>query len=147
VTLDRKRLSVIHVAKTRLRLTDDDYRAILQQVAGVASARDLEFIGFDKLMQHFARLGFKSTWTARTFGNRPGMATPSQVDMIRAMWREWADSSDDASLNHWLERICKVSSIRFLDREGAGKAINGLRAMVARKRSRHVAQPGGDNAA
>ncbi len=38
-------------------------------------------------------------------------------------------------INGWTSRY-HVAALRFLDREAAGKAINGLRAMTSRKRAK-----------
>jgi hypothetical protein len=128
---------LIHVARRQLQLTEDDYRAILDGYGGVASARDLDHEGFDRVMAYFNQCGFVSTWKKRTFGNRPGMASPGQVDLIRKLWRAWSDNSDqEASLNRWLENKFGISALRFLDPAGASKAITALRAMGARKRDR-----------
>ncbi len=63
------------------------------------------------------------------------MASPAQVDLIRSLWRAWASEpgDDDTTLNRWLEKHYKVSALRFLTREAAGKAITGLKRMSARK--------------
>lgn len=135
MSLTPKQLGLLAVARKRLGLEEEDYRAILREVAGVESARDLDYIGFERVMVRFKQLGFESTWSKRTFGRRHGMATPSQIDTIRAMWSSFSGSDDEAPLNAWLKRTCKVSALRFLDADGAHKAINGLRAMNARKRS------------
>lgn len=133
MALARKQLSVIHLAKKRLGLADDDYRAILTQEGGVSSAAELDGLGFQRVMDRLAALGFKSDWRERTLGDRPGMATPAQVEAVRRLWREWHGADDDAALGRWLDRSFKVSALRFLDREAVDKAINGLRAMVARR--------------
>lgn len=137
MSLTPKQLGLLAVARKRLGLEEEDYRAILRANAGVESARDLDYVGFATVMARFTQLGFKSDWRERTFGSRPGMATPAQIDTIRAMWKSFSGSEDEGPLNTWLNRTCKVSALRFLDADGAHKAINGLRAMNARKRS-HV---------
>ena len=131
-----KQIGLIHVAKKQLGLTDDQYRALLLWAGGVESAKDLDAAGFERVMGYLTRLGFKSDWTKRTFGNRPGMASPRQVDLIRELWRDYSGADDDAALGKWLERSYKVSSLRFLDAPAAQKAITGLRAMTRRKVAR-----------
>lgn len=140
--LDRKKLSLLHVAKSRLGLSDEDYRAILRRVAGVESSTELDEVSFDLVMQYFERLGFKSDWSERNFGHRVGMASPQQVALIRSLWSDWTGGKGtDADLGRWLFRSYKVSSVRFLDAGLAGKAINGLRAMVKRRKAGHGPQP------
>ena len=81
------------------------------------------------------RDGFERQPIARAkpgFGRRPGMATPEQVELIRALWREWSGGDDEAALNTWMEHFHRVSSLRFLTAGTAGKAITALKAMKRR---------------
>lgn len=132
--LSRKQIAVVHVARRELGLGEDEYRDILRRLAGVDSAADLTEIGFLKVMHHMAKCGFRSTWTKRTFGARPGMATPSQVDLIRRLWGEWSDAGE-TGLQAWLERFHGISALRFVDGDKAGAVITALKAMVKRKKS------------
>lgn len=147
--LSRKQLSLIHVAKTQLALTDEDYRAILLQVAGVTSSSDLDGTGFKSVLNHFERLGFSSNVKAPGgFGTRPGMASPAQVDLIRVLWKEYKGvETDDMTLGRWLERNWHVSSIRFLGYGDAQKAIGALKMMRARNfdKPKHSSRKGGEN--
>lgn len=137
--LGRKQLALLHIAKDRLGLDDDIYRDILWNVGKVESARELDYLGFRRVMDRFNELGFQSDWRRRAFGDRPGMATPAQIDTIRKMWQQFSGDADEGRLNKWLLRTCKVSALRFLTADGAHQAINGLRAMNARKKSRELA--------
>lgn len=53
--LDNKKLALIHIVKKELKLTDKEYRDILDKVAGVKSAKDLDKGSFKKLMNFFVR--------------------------------------------------------------------------------------------
>lgn len=134
MTISTKQIQIIHVAKTSLRLEEDDYRAILRQVAGVASSRDLDATGFRAVMNRFERLGFASaTPHASGFGVRPGMASPRQVELIRDLWSEYkGEDASDTTLGRWLERTFHVSSVRFLGYDDARKVIGALKMMKAR---------------
>ncbi|MBB4018338.1 hypothetical protein GGR16_003385 [Chelatococcus caeni] len=131
--LPSNQLAVIHLAKKSLGLDDETYRAVLTFHAGVSSAKDLTPAGFEAVMRYFNACGFRSTWNARTFGRRPGMATPRQIDLIRSLWRDWSGADDEQALGRWLERSFGVSALRFLSSTKAGDAINGLKAMIRRK--------------
>lgn len=137
--LSAKQIALLHVAKRQLGLDDDSYRAILKAKAGVESAADLSFPGFYEVIEHFGRLGFKSTWKKRNFGARRGMASPSQIGLIRGLFAEWADSADDVdtALNNWLSHSFGVTALRFVDEHVAGKAITALKSMTARKAVEH----------
>lgn len=134
MSISPKQIAVLHVAKKQLGFDDDTYRAILLKFGNVTSSKELSPEGFEAVMRYFNAWGFRSDWMKRTFGNRPGMATPAQVDMIRDLWRKWSGDNEEAALNRWLERSYRVSSLRFVTPEVAGKAINGLRAMTRRPR-------------
>jgi len=131
--IGRKQLAVIHMAAEELKLDDTTYRDVLDRFAGVTTAKDLDQRGFNAVMAYFTALGFRSTWTQRTFGRRPGMASPKQIDLIRKLWRDWSGADDEAALGHWLDHSFHVSALRFLDKAGADRAVNGLRAMLRRK--------------
>jgi phage gp16-like protein len=49
-------LAAIHVAKKRLRLDDDTYRALLERIGGHRSAKDLDPHGRRAVLREFARL-------------------------------------------------------------------------------------------
>ncbi len=133
MSLTQKQASLIHIAKGQLGLTDEDYRAILSSVAGVQSATQLDNRGFDRLMERFAELGFKSTSRRKPIGTRSGMATNAQVAIIRNLWGQFTNGEgDDTTLGKWLEGRFKVSAVRFLTAELAPKAIAALKNMCAR---------------
>jgi hypothetical protein len=143
--ISAKQAALIHVAKKQLGLDEASYREVLSAYGGVSSARELDAEGFDRVMAGFNRLGFKSSWNARTFGDRRGMTTPRQIDMIRGLWREWSGKHDGAGLDHWLENRFGVTALRFLDLDGAHKAITALRSMKARKLAKAASEPMDDH--
>ncbi len=131
--IDRKKIGLLHVAKKQLGLTDENYRDILEVHGGCRSSADLDEVGFERVMVYLTALGFRSTWTKRTFGHRAGMATPSQVEYIRRLWREYfGDDPSDRALNGWLKKFHGVSALRFVTGDKAKSVIPGLRAMSAR---------------
>lgn len=134
--ISRKQLALIHVAKRQLALDEDSYRQILSRAASVESAADLDQVGFLKVMEHLTASGFRSTWTKRTFGNRPGMATPSQVELMRDLWSRYDPSDEDERhLNAWLFKFHKVSALRFVSADKVQKIIPALKAMAGRPHS------------
>ncbi len=133
--ISKKQIALIHVAKRDLGLTDDEYRSVLALYGDCESAAELDFIGFSSVMKYFTACGFRSSWTKRTYGSRPGMATPAQVDLIRSLWCEYVGKVDanDAGLNNWLEKHHKVTALRFVSSEKASKVIYALKKMASRK--------------
>lgn len=133
--IERNLIAQIHIAKKDLGLDDETYRAVLAREAGVESSKDLDREGFAAVMDYFNRCGYRSPYMKETYGRRRGMASPSQVKLIRALWREWSGSDDEAALNRWIERFYHVTTLRFLKPDKAGQAITGLKHMIARKRA------------
>ncbi|WP_430913138.1 regulatory protein GemA [Methylobacterium sp. sgz302541] len=128
-----KRVAVVQVARRQLGLDEAQYRAVLHHHGGgAASAKDLDEAGFEAVMAYFNAFGFRSTWMRRSYGNRPGMASPKQVALIRGLHREWSGVEDEAALNRWLDASFKVSALRFLTAGGAQQAITALRSMTGR---------------
>ncbi len=60
-------LAKVHIAKAQLTLGEEEYRAILDRF-GVASSKDLDLAGLEKLLRHMEKLG----WEARTTRKRKG---------------------------------------------------------------------------
>lgn len=56
----RAELAKIHIAKKELGMDDDTYRAMLQQVGGVASSKDLSAMGRANVLEHLKSHGFDS---------------------------------------------------------------------------------------
>lgn len=129
--LPRPKLSLLHVARAKLGLDEDDYRAILINYGGASTARDLDARGFEAVIDRFRQLGFASERCRRGFGERAGMATEAQVDLIRGLWKEVSGDAPEGRLNAWLQHF-GVSALRFITKEKAAKVIAGLRAWKAR---------------
>lgn len=133
--LDKKRIGLIQVAKSRLKLTDEDYRAILLRVAKVDSSKLLDDLAFHDVMTEFERLGFRSTWKKETGGFRAGMATPSQIGLMKRLWRDYRGADDVQGFRHWLERFHKITDPRFATSAKANAVLAALKAMTERARA------------
>ncbi|HCZ16918.1 MAG TPA: hypothetical protein DHV85_20580 [Candidatus Accumulibacter sp.] len=137
--IDSKKISLIHLAKKNLAMTDDDYRALLLRAAGVESSTCLDAVGFAAVMVEFGRLGFESTSASerRKEPYRQGShATYAQRSLIRRLWQAYKGEEDDAGLRHWLQRQFKVSHPRFLDQETTRKVICALRNFKPKAQAR-----------
>lgn len=141
------KLKLLQVAKMRLDLSEDDYRATLDRIGGVHSAKDLDDRGFDAVMDYFRSKGFVSTQRQSLPCVRYGMASPAQLAKITDLFRiaRAAGRLPGGDTGRWLEHTCKVSSLRFLTRSGAVKAITGLKAITARAPPRPTARFGSDD--
>ena len=110
---------------------------VLVRIAGVTPSNDLDQAGFEALMGFADYCGFRPLARgAPRFGNRPGMATFAQLELIRELWRALHDpaTGDDEALTGWLLKYHKVSSMRFLTLDVARKVIVALKSWKARPR-------------
>ena len=75
-----------------------------------------------------------------SYGNRPGMASFAQIELIRTLWWEYTrGKAGEDELNKWLSNKFHLSSLRFVDLQTARKMITALKAMKARERSSRAA--------
>lgn len=135
MSISKRQLALIHVAQTKLGISDAAYRSALVEIAGVTSSKELDSAGFDAMMGYFEWLGFEpGKPRGQDFGARPGMASFAQLELIRALWAEYTRFSygGEDELNKWLARSFKVSSLRFLSKRAAQRTITALKAMKAR---------------
>ena len=137
MALTTNQIGILHVAKRQLGLSDDAYRDALRLNGGVESSTQLDLAGFKAVMTHFEACGFVSTANRRNYGKRKGMmATAAQVGFVRDLWAEWTDGEGtEKGLAAFLQKHYGVAHVRFLDRAAVGKAITGLKRMVARKKA------------
>jgi phage gp16-like protein len=130
-------LAKIHIAKKRLGLDDETYRAVIARVCnGKTSAGDLDQTERGKLPNEFQRFGFLEgasyTTNLDDFDDRE-----PQARLIRALWadltaiRALHDCSEKA-LRSFIKRVAKSDSIRWLTAQQANAVIEGLKAMKAR---------------
>ena len=138
MTISKAQITLLHVAKSKLGWDDGLYRSALVRIAGVTSSKELDREGFEAMMGFAEYCGFRPLAPgAPRYGNRPGMATYAQPELIRELWREVhfnARECDDEALMGWLRKYHKVDSMRFLTMEAARKAITALKAWKARPR-------------
>lgn len=86
-----KQLAAIHAGKRDLGLDDDAYRLMLQHVAGVDSAADLDAAGRQKVLDHMRQTGWQKRPRKRV-AEHPGV--PQNIDrdeMIQKIGAQLAD--------------------------------------------------------
>jgi hypothetical protein len=145
--ITKAQIKIVHSLKNALRLDDPIYREILDTWFQVGSSKDLTAAQAETVIRELKGMAVSSgVWEERSarkkkfdeWENRRGaMATPPQLRKIEAMWQEVSRIEEPEgrkkALRSFLERIAKVSDLRFLDFEGAGKVINALTSMRKRK--------------
>lgn len=135
MTISNPQKAIIHVAKTKLGWDDETYRQVLVRIAGVTSSTELDQDGFEAIMGFASYCGFHPLGKgAPRYGDRPGMASYAQLELIRELWREvhHARECDDPALLGWLRKFFKVDSMRFLTKASGQKAITAQKAWKSR---------------
>lgn len=133
IPVTERQLALIHVAKKDLGLADEDYRSILELYGGVSSAKFLKLDGFERVMLHLERLGFKST-SERQPSRAPvrdanGPPFPAQLKMLDMYFDRLGIDSADRRQGFCQRQIKKPWP---QTRAEANKVCEGLKAMVAR---------------
>ena len=120
MSIDNKKLAVIHIVKKELGLTDDEYRHILERETGVRSAKDLDAQGFRRLMHYFTR--------SRHYRDRRDGITFRQKLYIRNLVRDlgW----DGRHFANWLKKYHKKDGLERLSKREASKVIVGLKKIL-----------------
>ena len=121
--MDRNKLSVIHIVKKELNLSDAEYRSTLQRVAGVSSAKELDDEKFRKLMNYFVRSPY---YQVNPFG-----LTIRQKLYIKYLAKEidW----EEEHLNNFIHKYYHKTNLDKLTRKEAIKVIESLKAIKQHK--------------
>ena len=123
----------IHVAKSKLKLSEEEYRGILNGCAGVDSSSEIkELKQYCAVMAAFKKLGFKLTSDSEVSHRRrnPDWITFNQEKYIRGLWQLVSQKKNEDSLNKFVSRVAGVNHLSFCKKEDATKVIIALRQMA-----------------
>jgi hypothetical protein len=133
--INNKQKALLHVAKSQLGLTEEEYREILKAHGGAESSVHLDEFGLEKVMRFFSELGFKRKRGRDAEKARRGdltiLASEGQRKMIYHLMEDlgwWP-----ARLYGFIEKMIGKERPEELTKEEAPKVIEGLRAMRNRK--------------
>lgn len=138
----------IHALKGALGLSDEGYRAMVQDVHGFSgTSKDLSYEDAGQLIRRMedaaVPLGVWRKGEARRRGGgrlkyddlagRQGFASPAQLRMIEAMWKDVSRAKTPAArekaLRAFLYRMVKVSAMEFIERRHVQVLIKALEQM------------------
>lgn len=123
----RDMLAKIHIGKKELALEEAEYRALLQRVGRVASARDLSDKDAEAVIVEMKRLGWKPKTSTRP---------PAERADLRKLYALWgalhSGEPDRAGLRNWVQTRFKVSAPEFLKPDTCRLAIEQLKAWQKR---------------
>ena len=137
--------AAIHVLKSKLQLTDDDYRALLLGLTGKDSSKAMTQAQQQQVRDHLQglaeRMGVvpvtrRRPLTREQFDQAKSAASPKE----RKLWALWHQLGRDglvqntsaAALNAWIERQVGVSALRFCTGAQLDTLIEAAKAWQAR---------------
>ncbi len=124
----------IHIAKQKLGIADDDYRAMISNLTeGKTSCKDCSAKELGIIMDALTGLGFKPSKPKVKLSPKAGK-NPSQADKIRAMWIDLYQSGvvrnrGDDALQHFVQQLTKVDRVEWLNHRQAVAVITALTKM------------------
>ena len=89
--INNKQKALIHIAKSKVGMTNDEYRDLLGSV-GVTSSKDLNQAKFDVLMKRFKDLGFTSKRSGNLGSKDRMMRKVDAVLSELGLTRQYADA-------------------------------------------------------
>lgn len=138
--------AAIHVLKSKLQLTDGDYRALLLSLTGKDSSKAMTLEQQQKVRDHMQGLAERMGVVSMSTRTRP--LSPAQFDQVklqaspkeRKLWALWHQLGRDglvqntsaAALNAWVERQVGVSALRFCNGAQLDTLIEAAKAWQAR---------------
>ena len=118
--------AAIHVLKSKLHLSDEDYRALLFNLTSKSSSKDMSATEQRKVREHMQNLTERMGLTQPT---RQRPLTQAQFEQVkqdtspkeRKLWALWHQLGRDGqvqntsaqALNAWVQRQVGVSALRF----------------------------------
>jgi phage gp16-like protein len=131
----KRLLAMVHIAKKKLALSDDDYRAILLDVTGKRSAGDCTTDELGKVIDHFRARGWEADKPRGRSGSRRADHGPARK--ARAMWISLhalgaIDDASDTALEAFARRQINCTALQWADQGQMYKLIEALKAMAER---------------
>lgn len=122
--LDNKKIAAIHLIKKKLNLSDEEYRRILKESAGVLSSKDLDEKGFLKLMKYFAKTEY--------YRETENSITIKQKLFIDSLYKKlkW----DSEHFKNYLHKYYHKEEIERFDKREASKLIVALNKIYESKK-------------
>lgn len=135
--IDRSQIVKIHIAKSQLKLSDENYKAILsgfnnQSGEPVASSKELNYEQAEVLLSKLKEIGWKPKSKGKPvkyeeYANRDyKFASPKQLRMLEAMWMEKAREKTELAFNKFVVRITKKNHISFILKTDVQKIKIGI---------------------
>jgi len=150
MAINNAQKKIIHAIVHALGMPDDDYRALLMRWFNVDTCLKLSYKEAEICIQRLRYIAEKmGKWQPMkerqnkfdNYGYREGFASPKQLRMIDAMWKEVSYQGDDRTKEQALTRLIfnlfQISDLRFLESYQAKKLISMLQHMKEKPAKQH----------
>lgn len=102
-------LAKIHIAKKELGLDDDTYRALLMQLTGFSSSKELNAFERRKVLEHMKKAGFKGQHPGKPHNLPSGSSRSARLGKIEALLADgkkpWAYAAGMAKHMYQKDRL------------------------------------------
>ena len=130
--IDRSKIiQLIHIAKSQIGLSDEDYRAVLESTAKKISCSEMTLFELNEVLKAMKKLGFKVKKLETREEEIGWDASKAQMDYIKGMWELVARDKSDRALYKFIKRITGADHPRFMTAKDSQKVIIALRKMMA----------------
>lgn len=130
--IDRSKIiQLIHIAKSQIGLSDEDYRAVLESTAKKTSCSEMTLFELNEVLKAMKKLGFKVKKLETREEEIGWDASKAQMDYIKGMWERVARDKSDRALYKFIKRITGADHPRFMTTKDSQKVIIALRKMMA----------------
>lgn len=124
--IHRGKLAQIHIAKSQLGLSDDEYRALLGRVAGVSSAKDLTNRNVGAVINELQRLGWKPA-PAKKAGRKAPRPPRTRATVMRKVEALLADAGRPwAYADGMAKHMFGADRVDWLDDDQLNRLMQGL---------------------
>lgn len=133
--LRHRQYAEIHIIRQEIGLDDDDYRAMLRQIAGVDSSKQIrDYATMQAVIDHLRGLRARYRRSPKQASN----GKDAQLAKIEVMWQLLVDagvihSPGPAALQRWAARVTGVNRMEWLESGHKGKLIEALKAWCDRE--------------
>ena len=129
--IDRSKIiQLIHIAKSQIGLSDEDYRAVLESTAKKTSCSEMTLFELNEVLKAMKKLGFKVKKLETREEEIGWDASKAQMDYIKGMWELVARDKSDRALYKFIKRITGADHPRFMTAKDSQKVIIALRKMM-----------------
>ena len=134
--ISKKQIQIIHIAKAKLKLCNDDYRLMLRSNWDVSSSKNMTYRQAYELIQHMKKCGFRMQHNKPRRKSSPGVTRipSSQILAYIAHLKEDVNWKYHDGYYRWIKKSFGIEKIKTMAE--AIRIVEGLKKMLARQESK-----------